>query len=324
MVWGDMDHGDVARLANLNLLPVLRSLLRHRSVTRAAEELNLTQAAVSNSLRRLRALFEDPLLIRVGRRMQPTERALALIEPVETAMAAVTHVLGGRRFDPATSNLRFRIATADYVAALIAPTIARILAAEAPTVGVQTVPARRASADALRSGQVDLIIGPKQILAAGSDHPASDSAEFRIEPLISEPMVCIGAAGDEELARGLSTEAYLARPHAVFSLDLDVQASVEALHLREQGLRQVERLICADFSTLPLIVAASDCLAIVPSSVAHLFAHLPIRAVRPPIDVPPMELVAAWHRRREDDPPLAWLRGAVSRALSPSRTAVSP
>lgn len=310
-----MDNDDAVRLANLNLLPVLRSLLQHRSVTRAAEELNLTQAAVSNSLRRLRTLLGDPLLVRTGRRMQPTEKAIALVEPVEAAMAAVTQVLGARRFDPGISNLRFRIATADYVAALITPALAPLLAREAPAVGIQTVPARRASADALRSGQIDLVIGPRQIVAAGSDHPGGGAPEFRIEPLLTEPMVCIGRADDPDFARGLSVEAYLARPHAVFSLDLDVQASVEALHLRQQGLRQMERLICADFSTLPLIVASSECLAIVPSSIARLFAHLPIRAMRPPTAVPPMELVIAWHRHREGDASLAWLRGIVTRAL---------
>ncbi|WP_421020805.1 LysR family transcriptional regulator, partial [Klebsiella pneumoniae] len=73
------------RAVNLNMLPVLRAILKHRNLTRAAEELNLTQSAVSNILKRLRDHFDDDLLIRDGRQFRLTERANRLFGPLDDA-----------------------------------------------------------------------------------------------------------------------------------------------------------------------------------------------------------------------------------------------
>ncbi|MDW3714152.1 LysR family transcriptional regulator [Pseudomonas sp. 2023EL-01195] len=101
---------------DLNLLRVLDALLRERNVSRAAERLSLSQPAVSNALNRLRELLGDPLLVRVGRSMQPTPRALALEAPIRTALAQIEQSLvAGEAFDPARSRQRFSIAVTDYV-----------------------------------------------------------------------------------------------------------------------------------------------------------------------------------------------------------------
>ena len=78
---------------DLNLLRVLDALLRERNVSRAAERLSLSQPAVSNALNRLRELLNDPLLVRVGRAMQPTPRALSLEAPIRDALQQIEHTL---------------------------------------------------------------------------------------------------------------------------------------------------------------------------------------------------------------------------------------
>ena len=96
---------------DLNLLRVLDALLRERNVSRAAERLSLSQPAVSNALNRLRDLLDDPLLVRVGRAMQPTPRALALEAPIRDALQRIEQSLSDDApFDPASSRQRFRIA----------------------------------------------------------------------------------------------------------------------------------------------------------------------------------------------------------------------
>lgn len=90
---------------DLNLLRVLDALLRERNVSRAAERLALSQPAVSNALNRLRELLDDPLLVRAGRAMQPTPRALALEAPIRTALRQIEQSLGdGEGFDPGAAG----------------------------------------------------------------------------------------------------------------------------------------------------------------------------------------------------------------------------
>src|SRR3954452_5861796 len=101
---------------NLNLLPVLDALLAERSVSRAGARVGLSQPAVSNALAQLREHFGDPLLVREGNGMAPTERALALAGPLRTALLALEHGLQpAEAFDPASAERGFTIMTNDFV-----------------------------------------------------------------------------------------------------------------------------------------------------------------------------------------------------------------
>src|SRR5437868_3077316 len=103
------------RQVNLNLLVALHALMTQRNVTRAAEAVGLTQSAMSGELRRLRALFGDDLLVRVGRDYHLTPLAEDLVQPVADIMAAVEHTLAHRlTFDPATDERSFSIGMSDY------------------------------------------------------------------------------------------------------------------------------------------------------------------------------------------------------------------
>lgn len=308
------------RNTNLNLLPVLREILKHRSVTRAAGELNLTQAAVSNSLRRLREHFADDLLVKEGRGLRLTPKAQQLAEPLERALSLMSDLLADEPFEPTLSRRRYRIATADYVTAVLTPELARLLGEEAPGISVQMVTARGRSAEDLRLENIDLVITPREIVQAAIFDAPRVAREFRFESLARDPFVCVGRADDEALARGLTPEAYLARPHASFFLDLDVHASLEQSYLQEHALTQFDRVLTSDFTILPLIAAASDCLALVPASLAKLsVANLGLQAVPPPLPVPDLDLVMIWLRRRDADPEVAWLRAALHRCAAAFR-----
>jgi LysR family nod box-dependent transcriptional activator len=307
------------RLSNLNLLPILRAVLKHRNLTRAAAELHVTQAAVSNSLRQLRAHFGDALLVRDGRSLRLTEKAKQLVEPLEAALGAIQGVLANSGFDPARSNRRFRIATADYVTAIVAPKIAALLAQEAPQMSVQIVTARGNSANDLRAGNIDMVIAPRQIIQSVAYNFPNLAKELTLEDLASEPLVCVAHESDKAFARGLSSEEYLARPHATFHLDLNIHANLEHGYLIEHSLVQFNRILISEFSLLPLIVSQSDCIALVPLSVARLMQrtlHLQIGA--PPLPMPRMELVMVWKRQRAKDPELSWLRQLVARCIGQS------
>lgn len=302
------------RTANLNLLPVLRAVLRHQNLTRAAEELNITQAAVSNSLRQLRAHFGDDLLTRDGRGLRLTDKGKQLIDPLERALGAVASVLASPSFDPATSSRQFRIATADYVFAGTAPAMAALIGREAPAVTIQLITATGRSFADLRDGEIDLVIGPRQIIDPAIHRTSALARELTFEPLARDPFVCLAHKDDKAFAAGLSVEDYLARPHASFHLDLNIHASLEHTYLIDHDVPQFNRILTSDFLILPLIAAGSDCIVLAPRSLALLAARvLPLQIGACPLPIPDLDLMMLMLRRRKDEPELAWLRGVLKR-----------
>lgn len=99
---------------DLNLLKVLDALLRERSTVRAGERVGLSQPAVSAALGRLRAAFGDPLLMRDGQQMRPTEFALALVLPLTQLLEDSSRLLNPASFDPVSAVQTFRIAASDF------------------------------------------------------------------------------------------------------------------------------------------------------------------------------------------------------------------
>lgn len=303
------------RSVNLNLMPVLREILRHRNLTRAAETLNMTQSAVSNSLRQLREHFDDELLVRDGRNMRLTAAGQKLMGPVEEAMEAVQRALIPQKFEALESRQRFRIATADYVMAILAPPMSALLQKEGPGMSVQMLSARRQSGEDLRVGRVDMIIMPKRMLFAGVGGSNFAQSEAMVHPLMTEQFVVVGHEDDPDMQRHLTAKRYLERAHAGFFLDFDVHASLEQFHLNETGIRQFERVLTSSFCTLPLIAATGSCLTLLPESMARSAVEtLPLRMAPSPIDMPKLELIAVTHKRRADDEALNWLVEALQRS----------
>ena len=304
------------RLINLNLLPPLRAVLKHQNLTRAAEELHITQSAVSNILKRLREHFGDELLIKDGRSFRLTAKAKRLVEPLEAALSAIQEVLADAPFDPGASSRKFKIATADYVTALTAPVMAGVLSREAPRVSVQMLTGRGRSIGDVRVDNIDMVISPKAVAEAAIFDAPRALQDLTLEPLCREPFVCLGRHDDATLRAGLTAEAYLGRPHASFVLDLDVHASLEHAYLMSAGLSQFDRIQTSDFTILPMIAAQSDCLVLAPRSLARMaLAWAPLQMAPTPVPVPDLELVMVWNRRRVGDPGLAWLRDLIKRCV---------
>ena len=127
---------------DLNLLVALEALLEEASVGRAADRVSLSQPAMSHALKRLRALLEDPLLVRVGTRMQLTARADVLRNPVQDALSRVRDLLIGEGFDPAHSTRTFQLFVADNAGDLLLPPLLKRLQQKAPNVSIRVQPWR--------------------------------------------------------------------------------------------------------------------------------------------------------------------------------------
>jgi DNA-binding transcriptional LysR family regulator len=301
------------RSLNLNQLPILRELLRQESITKAAKTLNLSQPAVSNILKSLRGHFEDELLAREGKQMARTPKGEELLVFLESALVRIESAIAGGQFDPATATGPIRIAVVDNLIGTFAGPMCRILAEEAPDLAVQFVFPTNDLASDLKSGAVDIAITSSLFM----DSPVISESlhnEIHTQQLGVEKLVCIGRRDDPQLAGGLSLDTYLSRPHASYTVDPDHPHTIERQYMRDMNLNRATRISTSSNQSLLAIVAKSDCLAIVPLTMAKLGKkQYPIQIFKTPMNLPDIKWVVAWHERITDSPLNHWTLEAIFR-----------
>ncbi|WP_161993182.1 LysR family transcriptional regulator [Lacisediminimonas profundi] len=305
------DTTKALRKINMNLLPILAELLRCTNVTRAAGRLHLTQSTVSGSLKQLRELFDDELLVAHGRGMVLTQKAMKLVPEVERLMDLAARLFHPDGFTPETAENHFRIATADYVSALVTIKLSKTLQFEAPGVSLTLLPTPGTSAKEMRSGGLDLIICPNRTANWHACGISSDDPEFDHEVLVRDELVAIQSASHESSGRDLSFDEYLARPHVMYCRT-DGQDTIEQEALTRLGVRQRSQFLVPYFTLLPQMVVDTDLVALVPRSLATSYSRfLPISIFTPPIEFPPLDLAMIWASSRGKDADQLWLRQMV-------------
>lgn len=309
-----MSHVDPERslrAVNLNLLPVLRELLREKNVTRAAEKLNMTQSAVSEALGRLRVQFRDQLLVRVGRKMVPTRTAQALAPKVEDLLLGMEDLFKPSRFDPAEVEREFLIATGDTAALALSDEFISRLSAQAPRTSVQFLSIQYVTRRDLEEGKIDLLIIPRGII------PQSIFDEEGLEWALvyREEWVCIARKDHPEFREGMTLDALNRAPSVACRLD-----ESSYLYGAIPGRRGTEQLRVSQFTLLPLMVMQSDAVAMVQRHVANWFAeHFPIDIFEMPIPFPELDVCAFWAPIHNNDPMHSWLREQVADIARTSR-----
>lgn len=290
---------------DLNLLLVLDALLTEQSVTKAAKRLFVSQPAVSGSLQRLREIFDDQLLVRVGRQMELTARAKSLAGPVHDALVNIQQVLNLRQdFDPATARRTFRIAMSDYCAITVLPRLVRRLARLASGIGVMVEPIGPDSVHRLESGHLDLSVMPDERRSLGTPtHP-----EMLLDvPLYEDRFVCVVAA-DHPLSGSVTLKEYESYPHAKAFFG-DNMVTIYELAYEEAGVASQTAVQVPNFSSLLFQLPATKLIATVPAGVAQLLkALIGLKPLHPPIELPILKENLIWHMRYEADPGHQWLR----------------
>lgn len=275
---------------DLNLLRVFEALMREHNVSRAAERLSLSQPAVSNALNRLRELLDDPLLVRVGRSMQPTPRALTLEAPIRAALQQIEQsLMAGVAFDPASSRLRFNIAVTDYVELICMPRLVERLSQQAPGIRLDI---RHLSpslpAEALDKGELDLVLGRFEEAPArfARRHWMSETLQLALRR--DHPLV-VGA---------LDLETFLRLRH-LWVHGGQTRGMVDQW-LGEQGLSREILYTTPNYLQAAHIVASSELATVLPTQLArHFAALLPLQLFDLPMPVGPfhLEIVSPAQRR---------------------------
>ncbi len=292
---------------DLNLLVAFDALVAERSVTRAAKRLGLSQPAASNALRRLRDLLDDPVLVRAGSSMVPTERALELAPAVRDALSTVRRALSPPEFEPQTRSAVFHIATADMIEIAMMPPLLSQLRTDAPLVDLRVYSLPRGlPAEELEVGRFDLAVG------AFSDLPPG----FSSEPLTRERFVCIVREGHPLGRRRLTLKRFASLGHILVAPGGRPGGLADRV-LADHGLTRRVVVTTPHFLVAPMLVLESDMICTIAEGVARsLHEHLPIRILEPPLDLPSFGINMVWHRRTDEDPAQRWLRDRVRSVLS--------
>ena len=315
------------RGVNLNLVPVLQALLRERNLSRAARELHLTQPAVSAALARLRVTLKDPLLVQVGRSMQLTPRALALIGPVELACAALDQLLAPATFEPLLARRRFVIATSDYASIVLAPPMIQALAQQAPDVTMHFVNQTADDAEKNRLRDVDLLFAPRVMLDTLAH------AELRTLHVLRDQFVYVVGPGHALYKTRRPSAAQLAaQPQVRFqpaftptalqaSRTAGSEAGLPAVGTGAHGSSDV--VLVEQFSALPLIALLGTTLALAPRRLIEpLQAHVPLRLFD--VGFEPVDLCLAWSAMHDADAAHRWFRELLRDTVGDDRFAGKP
>ncbi|MBC3362848.1 LysR family transcriptional regulator [Pseudomonas sp. SWRI154] len=299
-----MNRNDLRR-ADINLLVVFETMMHERNVTRVSEKLFLGQPTISAALARLRLMFDDPLFIRAGRAMEPTFRAQEIFSNLSPALDGIAAALSCcQAFDPCTSDTTFHIGLSDDVEYALLPNLLHRLRIEAPGT---TLVVRRADqwqmCQLLACGEITLGISHTLELPANARRKA-------LRPI--RPMLLRADSRPGEL----TLDEFCRRPHAVVSsMGHVIDDSDRALGLMGQQRRVV--LTVPQFSALPVLLARSDLIAIVPDYVARAMAQTTgLRAEPAPIQLPEHELSMVWRGTSHNDPGERWLRSRCSACIA--------
>ncbi|MEV4925401.1 LysR family transcriptional regulator [Streptomyces roseoverticillatus] len=298
---------------DLNLLRVLDALLQENSVTRAAERLGTSPAAVSRTLARLRRAVGDPLLVRAGQQMVPTPRAQELREEVSALLRGCDQVLRpGAAFDPVHLQRTFTVQATELLLSGLAGTLTERIHAEAPHVDVVFLPESIEGGPALRQGRVDVELG-----VLGHLDP-----ETRSRQLTRMTLVGVARSGHPLFDRRIDARRFAAADHIGISRHGKRHGPIDHA-LAQLGLRRRVAVIVPSHVSAMMLTRETDLIALtVADWLPDTTAALGLRTFPIPLDLAPLDIGIAWHPRNSADPGHRWFRDHLAASVqAPARSA---
>jgi len=294
------------RRLDLNLLLIFDVLMQEKNVSRAADRVFLSQSAMSNALKRLREMLDDPILVRGTKGMQATPRALALEAPMRSILQQVVRTIEPvQPFESKTSRARFIIGMSDYSENIVLPALAARLQQSAPN--IELVAHMLTTEDPeplLESGLLNIIIGVEEYSKA--------SNRLRSESWISDRLVCLVSQNHFFANRQhLTRKQFVALRH-VYPSPLGQRTNIVETWLAEQDLQRSIAVTTRSYWAAAQIVSESEYLLSVPYRVAtKLMNNLPLCLLEPPKGFPGFQLNLTWHPLYESDSETQWILNQV-------------
>ncbi len=288
---------------DLNLLKTFMAIWEFRSLTQAGDVLHLSQPAVSHALRRLREVFNDPLFVRNGSVMVPTDAAAKLYAPIDDALVIIRGALQQHaKFDPATSERTFRLAMSDMAGLYVLPLLLKALGQKAPFVRVETrqVPVEDLKV-AMRNGDIEVAVG--YLPGLGEDGIG--------ELMLRDNFVCL-LRSEHPLA---STELSHASLNELRYVHAETNATGHGLAehaLKAAGIHRNIAVRMPHFTVCPHIVAKTDLALLLPQAIAKAFMEFGAFVMKElPVDMPVILVKLYSHKRFQTDSGIYWLRSQL-------------
>ena len=304
---------DLASL-DLNLLVALDALLQEASVSRAGQRVGLSQPAMSHALNKLRIVLTDPVLVRVGGRMELTLRAQSLKRPVEDVLERVREVFVSDAFVPASSTRTFRIFMSDYTSNLLLPSLSKQVRKIAPTVHVEVHSWRGMDTDARDNGKT-----PDAVVACQT----RDLPGFYRQRLFTDRDVCVMHGGHPLSGKALTLRTFLDTPHVAVEA-VEFTADPVDTWLQELGHARKVAVTVPHYIDALHLVAQSELIGVIPERLARAYAvQLDLVTLEVPLDVGTFDEYLLHPARTHTDPGCMWLRALIKSLGKPARAAVN-
>jgi DNA-binding transcriptional LysR family regulator len=284
---------------DLRLLRIFDAMHAKRHVTRAAEELGLSQPTISIGLGKLREQFGDPLFVRTSEGMLPTSRADALIGPIRDVLHSVRSICEVEAaFEPVSATRKFRICMTDASHITLLPRILAAVRKAAPGVTLEAARIDEVMPQALQSGEADLALGLIPSLETG----------FYQQTLFRQDFVCLTGPRHPRVKASLPLAQYQAEEHIGIVSGTGQQLLEQAV--KSFGIERRIVLRLPGFLGLAAILAASDLIVTLPRHIGETLAALGgLRVHACPFPIPPFFVKQHWHTRYHHDTANRWLRG---------------
>jgi DNA-binding transcriptional LysR family regulator len=297
---------------DIHLIRILYLLLCEKNVSRVALKLNQPQPSISASLRKLRELTGDPLLVRGARGMVPTQHGESLLRPAKRILDETERLFVKKvPFAPQDEARTFHIAAPDYLDCQFLPNIVAGVRRESPRSRV-VIHGLGPEVDYVRllsDGNLDLVI-------ANWDEPPP---HLHLSKLFEDPIVCTMRA-DTPYARrtgpdDMTVEDYLSLPHVAPSQMLPGYHGVIESYLEKHNMRRNVMVESAYFSLIPYMLTQTDLVLTTGRQFMRFYEKsLPLKTFKVPIKFPAMRFYQLWHERVHAAPEHKWLRDQVSTA----------
>ena len=299
---------------DLNLLVYLDVLLRECNVTQAANQLGLSQPAMSNGLRRLRDLFNDPLLVRTSDGMTPTARALELEPLVRDILSGVERAIQPTaEFDPTDAKQVIRVMASDYAESTLFPAVMQTLREQAPGLTLDVMTPSDVSFLDVERGKIDLVINRFDQM------PQS----FHQITLWTDTFTCL-MNKDNPILEHFDLDSYLAASHIwVSKTGMGVGVGVDPDDVQRlgwvdhaldaMGKKRNIRVFTRHYQAAMTLAEQNDLIVTLPTRATWLKKDNPRVVVRDcPFDVPPLELKMAWSPLLQHNPAHRWIRQLIT------------
>jgi len=293
----------VATNIDLKLLAIIDELHKTRSVSHAAENLQLSQSTISMSLAKLRRHFNDPLFVRTSMGMEPTPRAVEVLTLLSKAQCLIQSALDHHvRFEPSTSHRVFRLCSTDIAQLTLLPSLMKRLKQVAPHIQVDLRSVTDSIPQLLESGEVDLAIGFIPPMGAG----------FYQQRLFRDRFVCAMRAGHPRIKNELALEQFQREAHLTIVTSGTGHHVVEQT-LEEKKIRRMVGLRVPSFLGIAPILMSTDYLAVLPEQLGRFFAATgEIKLLPLPFALAPYYILQHWHERYNHDPANIWIRAVIA------------